>query len=222
MTENLPTQRSSQLDKFLNQMSAVRRGRLIFSLDATASRQPTWDQACKLQAEMFDEAAKIGALEVQLAFYRGLNECRHSDWTTNARELAEKMSRIICMSGETQIARILRHIRKEHAQRPVSAAIFIGDAMEGDSAHALYDAAAGLPLPLFLFQEGTDPEVEQVFREMARLTKGAYCRFASGAADQLRDLLRAAGAYAAGGRPALAASRNAASVRLLEQLTREN
>ena len=26
----------------------------------TMSRQPTWDQACKLQAEMFREAAPIG------------------------------------------------------------------------------------------------------------------------------------------------------------------
>jgi hypothetical protein len=218
MTKNLPTQRSSQLDNFLKQMSAVRRGRLIFALDATASRQGTWDQACKLQAEMFDEAAKIGTLEIQLVYYRGLDECQHSGWTTNGRELANKMSGITCKGGETQIARILEHIGKEHSQQPVKAAIFIGDAMEGDKPGALIDAAAGLGVPLFMFQEGDDPEVEKVFCEMKRLTNGAYCRFDPGAADQLRDLLRGAAAYAAGGRQALAASRNAAGLKLLQQL----
>ena len=28
------------------------RGRLIFAMDATASREPTWDRACHIQAEM--------------------------------------------------------------------------------------------------------------------------------------------------------------------------
>ena len=39
-------------------VKAGERGRLIFALDATMSRQPTWDQACRLQAEMFREAAR--------------------------------------------------------------------------------------------------------------------------------------------------------------------
>src|SRR5262247_1762928 len=54
------------------------RGRLIFALDATMSRQPTWDTACRLQADMFREAAAIGGLDVQLVYYRGLAECRAS------------------------------------------------------------------------------------------------------------------------------------------------
>ena len=57
--------------------------------------------------------------------------------------------------------------------------------------------------PAVLFQEGHDPTAEQAFREIARLTGGAWCRFDPGAAAQLRELLRAAAAYAAGGREAL-------------------
>ena len=49
-------------------------GRLIFALDATASRQPTWDQACQLQGEMFVETAAIGGLNIQLVWYRGFGE----------------------------------------------------------------------------------------------------------------------------------------------------
>jgi hypothetical protein len=216
MIENLPTQRSQQqLDKFLQQMSTVRRRRLIFALDATASRQPTWDRAAKLQTEMFDAAA--ATLEVQLVFYRGINECQYLGWTANARKLADKMSQITCKAGETQLGRILEHVHKEHKQRPVNAVVFVGDAME-EEPNTLYDRAAELGTPLLVFQEGNDAKVEEVFRELVRLTEGAYCRFDAGSADQLRDLLRAAAKFATGGRAALATSKSAAAVSLLKQL----
>jgi len=213
--KNLPASRSKQIDEFLAKSTAA-RPRLIFALDATASRQPTWDSACQLQAEMFVEAGKIGGLEIQVVYYRG-DECKSFGWTTNARELADRMSRIVCMTGETQIGRILSHIRKEHAQRPVNAAVFIGDAMEEDHGR-LCDAAAGLGVPLFLFQEGDDREVEQAFREMARLTKGAYCKFTPGAARELAELLRAVAAFAAGGLAALADLHTDSARKLLTQL----
>jgi hypothetical protein len=54
-----------------------------------------------------------------------------------------------------------------------------------------------------MFQEGSDPAAEAAYREIARLTGGAWCRFDAGSAAQLRELLRAAAAYAAGGRDAL-------------------
>jgi hypothetical protein len=59
---------------------AGNRGRLVFALDATMSRQPTWDMACALQADMFREAAAIGSLDIRLLYYRGFNECRASGW----------------------------------------------------------------------------------------------------------------------------------------------
>jgi hypothetical protein len=58
-------------------------------------------------------------------------------------------------------------------------------------------------VPVFMFQEGHDATAEQAFREIARLSGGAWCRFDPGAAGQLRELLRAAATYAAGGREAL-------------------
>ena len=60
----------SEIDAFLNKVKSLapvtgtgERGRLIFALDATMSRQPTWDTACRLQADMFREAAAIGGLD---------------------------------------------------------------------------------------------------------------------------------------------------------------
>ena len=198
------------------------RGRLIFALDATMSRQPTWDEACRLQADMFSEAAAIGGLDVQLMYYRGLAECRASRWVSDARVLGTLMEKIDCRGGHTQIGRILGHARKETDAKRVQALVFVGDAME----EAVDDlcASAGqlglLGVPAFMFQEGSDPIAEQAFREIARLTRGAYCRFDVGAAHQLRDLLRAAAAYAAGGIKALAdlSRRGSGAMRLLEQL----
>src|SRR5256714_3104569 len=220
----------AELDAFIKRARALgpstepgRRGRLIFALDATMSRQPTWDTACRLQAEMFREAAAVGGLDVQLVYYRGFGECRASGWVSNGERLAQLMSQIDCRGGHTQIGKILVHARRETERAGVQALVFIGDAME-EALDTLAAAAGELGLrgvPVFLFQEGGDPVAEQAFREIARLTRGAYCRFDAGAAHQLSELLRAVAVYAAGGLRALtdlSARRGTATLKLLEQL----
>jgi hypothetical protein len=220
----------AEIDAFLDHLKALgpaaksgKRGRLIFALDATMSRQPTWDTACRLQADMFREAAAIGGLDIQLVYYRGLAECKASPWLAEPGRLGTLMSRIDCRGGHTQIGKILAHARRENDAAKVGTLVFVGDAME----EALDDLCAGAGelglrnLPAFMFQEGYDPICEQAFREIARLTRGAYCRFSPGSAHELGELLRAAAAYAAGGMKALADLKqrnNAGAVRLLEQL----
>lgn len=228
-TPAAPSKRA-EIDAFLAQVkglgptvAAGQRGRLIFALDATMSRQPLWDTACRLQADMFRETSAIGGLDVQLIYYRSLNECRASRWVSQAERLAEVMSRIDCRGGHTQISKVLAHAKRETQVNKVQALIFVGDAME-ESLDDLCHSAGELGLlgvPAFMFQEGADPVAEQAFREIARLTRGAYCRFDPGAAHQLGELLRAAAAYAAGGMRALAdlsARRQAGAIRLLEQM----
>jgi len=228
--EPAPASPRSEVDAFLERarnlappIAAGGRGRLVFALDATMSRQPTWDEACRLQADMFQEAAAIGGLDIQLVYYRGLSECRASPFLSEAGQLRRLMERIDCRGGHTQIRRILAHARRETDGKKAQALVFVGDAME----ESLDDlcAAAGelgmLGVPAFMFQEGYDPVAEQAFREIARLTRGAYCRFDVGAAHQLRELLRAAAAYAAGGMKALtdlSARRHAGAQRLLAQM----
>lgn len=185
--------------------SAGARGRLVFALDATMSRQPTWDMACALQADMFREAEAIGNLDVRLVYYRGMNECRASGWISSGAELARLMGKIDCRGGHTQIGRVLSDARREAVSAGVRAVVFVGDAMEeaADELCAKAGELGMLKVPVFVFQEGIDPVAEQTFREIARLSGGAWCRFDPGAAEQLRQLLRAAAAYAAGGREAL-------------------
>jgi hypothetical protein len=218
-----------ELDLFLGEVKAFglgvktgQRGRLIFALDATMSRQPTWDQACKLQAEMFREAAAVGGLDIQLVYYRGLAECRASSWIAEPDRLGALMSGIDCRGGHTQIAKVLAHARRENESGKVAVLVFIGDAME-ESLDELCARAGELGLrnvKALMFQEGYDQVCEQAFREIARLTGGAFCRFAPGAAHELAELLRAAAAYAAGGLQALTDSKThgAGVTRLIEQL----
>src|SRR6266436_2658267 len=187
--------------------AAWTRGRLMFALDATMSRQPTWDMACTLQADMFREAAALGSLDIRLVYYRGFNECRASGWISDSAQLAKLMGKIDCRGGNTQIGKVLSEARREATASSVRAVVFVGDAMEErvDDLCAKAGELGLLKVPVFMFQEGHDLVAEQAFREIARLTGGAWCRFDPGAAAQLRELLRAAAAYAAGGRQALLA-----------------
>jgi len=207
-----PVSSKPEIKAFLDQVHALGpstarggHGRLIFALDATMSRQPTWDSACTLQADMFREASGIGGLDIQLVYFRGLNECRASGWVTQSRRLAELMSHIDCRGGQTQISKVLSHARQEHAAEKVQALVFVGDAME-EPLDALCQTAGELGLlgvPVFMFQEGNDAIAESAYREIARLSRGAYCHFDAGSAHQLGELLRAVAAYAAGGIKAL-------------------
>jgi hypothetical protein len=222
----LPSQLSPRVDALFKKMQAT-RGRLIFALDATGSRESTWDMATQLQAQMFEEAARIGGLDVQLVYYRGDNEVRQSPWLSDAHELIGQMRKIKCEYGATNIAQMLRLIKTEHEREKIGAVIFIGDAVEG-----LYDIAASIGAPMFMFQEGHGAviyhdhrgapaggqTVEEVFREIARLTGGAYGKFDARAAKQLGELLRAVAAFAVGGIMALANQNSDSARRLLGQM----
>jgi len=74
-----------------------------------------------------------------------------------------------------------------------------------ENADVLSDLAGRLGLagvPLFIFQEGNDPVARKTFMHLCHLSKGAYCAFDSGSADQLKTLLSAVAIYATGGRQA--------------------
>jgi hypothetical protein len=191
-------------------------------MDATMSRQATWDMALGLQADMFRVVKDIGGLDVQLVFFRGAGECRSSRWVSDPDELARLMTTVHVAGGYTQIAKVLSHARKEAELRRISALVYVGDCMEEDVDDLCGRAGelALLGVPAFLFQEGSDGRAERAFREIARLTRGAWCRFDQGSAAQLRELLTAVAVYASGGRAALidASKRGGAARALLEQM----
>ncbi len=216
---------SSEITSFLKtagELAGPRSGRLIFALDATMSRQPTWDIAMTHQASMFDAVGRAGGLAVQLVYFRGLDECRASKWVINARALRDLMLRISCVGGNTQIARVLRHAVEETARKQVSALVYIGDAIE-ERLEDLYAKAGELGVRgvrCFFFQDGHNPVVERGFREMARLTGGAYFHLGPDSARELAELLGAIAVYARGGLKALSESSSRQARLLLEQIKR--
>jgi hypothetical protein len=218
--ETLPGDLASFLNEVKVEHALAVRGRLIFALDATASRRGTWDLAASLTAGMFQEAGAIGSLDLQLVFYRGDRECQASAWVSNADRLVKMMTKIECAAGETQIERILVHAQKETAKLQVNALVFIGDAMEENLDLLITRAreVGRLKVPVFMFQEGNDPGVQRAFQDIAANTGGAYAKFDAGAAKQLGELLQAVARYAAGGIAALEGRKDAGSVLLLGQL----
>ena len=222
-----PARRSSpqEIAQFLQKSTAIARfdkqqPRLLFAVDATASRQPTWDQATQLQQEMFCARGKVASLAVQLCYYRGFAEFSASRWLTDSAQLARLMGRVRCEGGHPQIARLLRHAQAEHRKATVKAVVFIGDAVEenADSLCNLAGQCGILQLPLFLFQEGRERQVEKTLRTMAKLSGGAYARFDSSSAATLAALLGAVASFATGGRAALEKLSGDSAKLLLQQL----
>lgn len=202
----------NDIDAFLNKAALTprlkpsgERGRLIFAMDATASREATWDHACQLQADMFSETAALGGLEIQLCYYRGFDEFDASPWLSNSQDLLRRMASVSCLGGHTQIEKILRHTARQTKQTKVDALVFVGDCLEEniDDLCRYAGELALLGVPMFLFHEGYDPVAAMGFKQLAELTRGAYCRFDANSAQQLKELLSAVAVYAAGGRKAL-------------------
>ncbi len=185
--------------------SSSGRGRLIFAMDATASREPTWDKACAIQGQMFLETGALGGLEVKMVYYRGFGEFEAAPWASNSADLVRRMTRVYCLGGHTQIGKVLTNAIQETRKKKVNALVFVGDCIEEDVDDLC--AKAGelglLGVPAFLFQEGSEPSATRAFKQMAQLTNGAHCSFDASSAKQLRDLLSAVAIYAAGGRKAL-------------------
>ena len=181
------------------------QGKLIFGMDATASREPCWDMACQIQADMFSQTTIIGKLQIQLCYYHGYNEFYATDWSNNAVQLQQEMTSVVCKAGQTQIKRVMDHTAAQAKYHKINAMVFIGDCME-ELIDGLLESAGQLALrgiPAFIFHEGYDSIAEKTFRQIAEITKGAYCRFDQSSAKQLSDLLNAVAVFAVGGISAL-------------------
>ncbi|GAB4352909.1 MAG: hypothetical protein Kow006_17770 [Gammaproteobacteria bacterium] len=210
--KSLSRSSQSEVASFIEKVAATpvrkragERGRLIFALDATASREPTWDRASHIQAEMFRETASLGGLDIQLVFYRGFLEFRATPWTSDSATLLKRMTAVSCLAGQTQIGRVLQHALEETKKRRVNAVVFVGDCVEEDIDRLgqLAGELGLLGVPVFVFHEGDDALARRAFEQIARLSGGACCRFDAASAQQLRDLLSAVAVFAAGGRAAL-------------------
>jgi hypothetical protein len=231
MSSQLPSNKASQLDiqAFLTQVSSTpvsasgKRGRLLFAMDATASREHVWDMASHNHAAMFAEADKVSGLNVQLCYYRGYGEYKVSEWTHESSELQRKLLSVSCLAGSTQIVKVLKHALKETKKNVINALVFVGDCVEEDPDYlgSLAGELGILNVPIFVFQEGHNKNASRTFSNLAKLSGGAHCHFDERSAHKLGQLLAAVAIFASGGRLALSdnsLSKDRSVQHLLEQL----
>ena len=193
--------------------------RLIFALDATASRDPTWDMAMSLHAELFNTASASN-LSIQLVYYRGFNQFQVSSWSNTASALLEKMQQVRCLGGATQIARFLAHVQKEAHETKLKAAVFIGDACEEkpDEIFSIAGQLGLLRVPVIALQEGHDVYANHILGGIALRSGGAHIPFASGSVAELAQLLGAVATFATQGINALKKLESRAARLLLTQI----
>lgn len=195
--------------------------RMIFGLDATASRRDTWTIAQRLQRDLLTMAQEVGQLELQIAFFSGLTNFRHTHWSTDGDELAKLMSEIHCQAGQTQIVRLFDHAIAEATAAPtrVKCLLYVGDTMEDNEAQVLARAKTlgDLNVPIFmLYEKGQYNNDEPEYRRIAKASGGAFGEFSEGGIAELRSMLEAIFAYATGGKDAM--RRIPGALLLLEQM----
>jgi hypothetical protein len=100
-------------------------------------------------------------------------------WTRGADDIKQALLSVLCLAGQTQIAKVLTHALSETRTSKVNALVFVGDCVEEnpDSLGALAGQLGILNLPLFAFQEGENPKVGSIFSQLATLSGGAHCQF---------------------------------------------
>ncbi|MGH8500048.1 MAG: hypothetical protein ACRERV_14760, partial [Methylococcales bacterium] len=154
----------SKLDKMPLVRKSENTGRLVFAMDATASREPMWGRACHIQGQMFEVTNALGGLDVQLCYYHGFEIFHATRWSNKSSTLLREMTAVHCSAGHTQIRKVLEHVLTETKKIKVNAVVFIGDCMEEDADYLckLAGELGVLGVPLFIFHEGDEPTAATV------------------------------------------------------------
>jgi hypothetical protein len=196
------------------------RPRLVFAVDATASREPAWSAA----RQVTDALVKTlpGALDVALAVHGGSRVHTFTAFTSDANTLRDRAAGVTCQAGVTRLLPILAASLK---QQRVQVVIYIGDVFEEGVIHGrrLADAMGAQGTKLIVLHDTADPTSRRdadVFWDLANRTGGCVLPFDASAPSRLRDLLSAVAVYAVGGEKLLRERRHdlPGAVALLDHL----
>ena len=151
------------------------RARLVFAVDATASRSAAWEAAKQLTDILFE--AIPGKLDVALAVHGGGRVHTFTAFTADAGRLRDMAMGIRCRSGDTRLIDILARAVREKPK----VVVYIGDCFEESQREAVSVAeqlkAQGTRV-IFL-RDGNDRTAARVFPKLAALTGGAVLRVVS-------------------------------------------
>jgi hypothetical protein len=200
------------------------RPRLIFAVDATASREPAWVAARQVTDALVK--ALPGQLDVALAVHGGSRVHIFTEFTNEPAALRDRAAGVVCEAGLTRLLPILSVSLKQPAVRVV---VYIGDVFEENVAKGrqLTDAMGKQGIRLIVLHDTADPAARrdaELFWDLAKRTGGCVMPFDASSSGRLRDLLSAVAVYAVGGEKLLRERRHdlPGAVALLEHLGRRN
>ena len=175
------------------------RPRLVFAVDATASREPAWATARQVTDALVK--ALPGELDVALAVHGGSRVHTFTPFTNRAAILRDRAAGIFCQAGLTRLLPIIAASLKQPAIRVM---IYIGDVFEENMTQGrqLADAMGRQGVKLIVLHDTADPAARrdaEIFWDLAKRTGGCVLPFDANAPDRLRDLLSAVAVYAVGG-----------------------
>ncbi len=182
----------------------MREARLIVGLDLTGSREASLKHARVATAAMFDAIKSFGSVVVQLAYYRGITECKASRWHRDPAILSDAMRKLACEAGNTQIARLMQMALKE--KEKLSGLVFVGDHCEDDQDQLIAPAKefGRRNMPLWIFHECSDENdralfAKPIFKNMAAVSGGIYVEFKPDSGAVLREVLASIAAFSTAG-----------------------
>jgi hypothetical protein len=196
------------------------RPRLVFAVDATASREPAWAAARQVTDALV--RALPGELDVALAVHGGSRVHTFTEFTNSPATLRDRAAGVACLAGMTRLLPILATSLKRQAVRVI---VYCGDVFEENlgAGRELADSLGARGVKLIVLHDTADPSARrdaEVFWDLAKRTGGCVLPFDANAPGKLRDLLSAVAVYAVGGEQLLREKREAlpGAVALLEYL----
>jgi hypothetical protein len=200
------------------------RPRLVFAVDATASREPAWAAARQVTDALVK--ALPGELDVALAVHGGSRVHTFTAFTSDAATLRDRAAGVACQAGLTRLLPILFASLKQPAVRVI---IYIGDVFEESVSNGrrLADDLGQQGTKLIVLHDTSDPAARrdaEMFWDLAKRTGGCVLPFDANAPGRLRDLLSAVAVYAVGGEKLLRERRHdlPGATALLEYLGKRN
>jgi len=195
----------------------ARRPRLVFAVDATASREATWRSAQKITARMFGVIPD--ALDVALAVHGGDDVHTFTEFSADVDVFRKQAAAVRCETGTTRLCEIMARTLDAGGVRVMS---YIGDAFEEDADEVLElaDRFRLRGIQAVMLSDDADPEALAVFRQIAERTGGAVLDFRTGDTVLMGELLAGVATLAIGGRKLLEAQHTAGARLLLTNLSR--
>lgn len=183
------------------------RPRLLFTMDATASREPSWNVAKEITGAMFE--AVPGALDVALAYHGGGRLQEITPFSASAKAFLDKLHMVQCRAGCTALNKILNAAIDIPR---LKALIYVGDCFEESTIEAV-ELAQQLKLKgvrCFMFHDtssgnqGYDVKTARtIFEQIAQITGGALLPFDENSPGMVKALLEAIAIFASLGIKAL-------------------